>query len=134
MTSRNIVARIIAGCYLVLGIIAAFYIISLSIDAIRGKAPLILVLVLAPSAVIAIISIIIYRIFIRYSEGSLNSLSGLLGVSAFYISGILLKHPFDKITENRDSWHLLVGLSPILIGYVAYRLAKFYFFQDFKEE
>jgi hypothetical protein len=133
MTSRNIIARVIAAIYLLLGCSGACVLVYLLLGGLWVKELSILFIILPPSIVIAIIMIIVYRIFFKYSVASLTSLSGLIGVSAFYVANIALKHLFS-INLNRaiELKSLFADLGPILFGYLIYRFSKFYFMQDFK--
>lgn len=132
MTGRGFLARVIAGCYFLIAIVAAFYIIYLFVGIMSEKLHAILLILLAPSIAIVIILIIVYRIFFRYSAGALVSLSGLLGVTAYYISSILLEDTFHKFSDASGPLYLLAGLSPILIGYFGYRLVRLYFSKEFE--
>lgn len=128
MTLKRAIATLLALVYGVLGV--SELLLGLHILPVLIREPSLMAgfLAIASTTVGGLLCVIAYQVIRHHTEGALQALSALLGLTAWFLSGQAIKRfPLYRHDTSRFLADGVSVLLPILLGYVAYKLAFGYF-------
>lgn len=128
MTFKRAIATLLALAYGVLGVSVLFMGLSLIPGFVREPSLFTALIAIAFASIGGILCYVVYQIIRHHAEGSLQALSALLGITVYLLFGQAIER-FTPVRHDAAS-SLADGVSillPILLGYVAYKLALGYF-------
>ena len=128
MTFKRAIATLLALVYGVLGVLELYAGLSLIPRFVREPSLFIALIAIAFASIGGILCYVVYRIIRHHTEDSLKALSALLGFTVYLLSGQAIKRfPLYRHDTSRFLADGVSVLLPILLGYVAYKLAFGYF-------
>ena len=127
MTFKRAIAIGLALAYGILGIMELCAGLSLIPVFIREPSLFTALIAIAFAAIGGILCYVVYQIVRHRTEGSLQALSALLGITAYFVSDQALARTAFRHAASDTLAHGVSVLLPIPLGYVAYRLAYGWF-------
>ena len=128
MTFKRAIAIGLALAYGVLGVMELCAGLSFIPVFVREPSLFTALIAIAFTAIGGLLCYVVYQIVRHRTEGSLQALSALLGLTAWFLSGQAIKRfPLYRHDTSRFLADGVSVLLPILLGYVAYKLAFGYF-------
>lgn len=127
MTFKRAIATLLALAYGVLGVSVLFMGLSLIPGFFREPSLFTALIAIAFASIGGILSYVVYQIIRHHTEGALQALSTLLGLTVWSLSDQAIARTSFR---HEASVTLAFGVSvllPILLGYVAYKFAFGYF-------
>ena len=128
MTFKRAVATLLALVYGALGVSIIVLGLHFLPVFIREPSLFIVLIAVAFASIGGILCYVVYQIIRHHTEDSLKALSALLGFTVYMLSGQAIKrfplYRHDTTSPLADGVSILL---PVLLGYVAYKLAFGYF-------
>lgn len=127
MTIKSAIATGLALAYGILGVTELLLGLQILPVLIREPSLIAGFLALISTSIGGVLCIIAYQVIRRRTEGSLQALSALLGLTAYFLSDQALARTAFRHAASNTLAHGVSVLLPIPLGYVAYRLAYGWF-------
>ena len=127
MTFRRALAIGLAGIYGILGVLELWAGLTLVPAFIREPSLFTAFIAIAFASIGGILCYVVHQIIRHPAEGSHRALSALLGFTVYFLSDQASARTSFRQAASNTLAHGASVLLPILLGYVAYRLAFGYF-------